>query len=354
MASLLSTAYRNERVLITGHTGFKGSWLTMWLQDLGANVTGFALSAEDRSLFHAAGVESLCEHIEGDVRDLQHVAATIERVRPRYVFHLAAQSLVRKSYREPLRTFATNVQGTVNVLEAMRRADWPCAVVIVTSDKVYENDGRSTPYTEDDRLGGSDPYSSSKAASEIVTQSYRKSFFFNHESIAVGSARAGNAIGGGDWNEDRLVPDCIRALERGEVISIRNPHSVRPWQHLLDPLAGYLLLGARLAEGEAVREAWNFGPDPSSVRSVADVVESIINAWGSGAWVGSTNEHAPRESVFLALSSEKARARLRWLPRWGFQDAIARTTEWYRLATRGATPRDLADLCRKQIAEYSV
>lgn len=352
-ADSIALAYRGKRVLITGHTGFKGSWLTLWLHDLGATVTGYALAADDRSLFHQAGVAAHCEHIEGDVRDTSTLFEVAERVRPDFIFHLAAQSLVRRSYREPLATFETNVQGTANVLAAAQRLHSPCAVVVVTSDKCYENDGRRAPYSEDDRLGGRDPYSASKGAAEIVAASYRASFFPPDHPVAMATARSGNVIGGGDWSEDRLVPDAIRALEKNESILVRNRFSVRPWQHVLDPLSGYLLLGAKLAAGEEVREAWNFGPDSTNTRSVSDVVQEIIRCWGSGTWTDASDPSAPHEAAHLALSIDKARTRLQWSPRWAFEEAIRRTIDWYRGAADGATATELAELCGRQIVEHS-
>lgn len=349
----LAGVYRGKRVLLTGHTGFKGSWLALWLHDLGAHVTGYALPADERSLFLQADIASNCEHVEGDVRDTAKLFSTVERVRPDFVFHLAAQSLVRRSYREPLPTFETNVQGTANVLAAAHRLESPCAVIIVTSDKCYENDGRRGPYSEDDRLGGRDPYSASKGAAEIITASYRASFFPADHPIAVATARSGNVIGGGDWSEDRLVPDAIRALEKEDAILVRNRFSVRPWQHVLDPLSGYLLLGAKLAAKEPVREAWNFGPDSSNTRSVSDVVQEIIRCWGSGTWIDASDPAAPHEAAHLALSIEKARTRLQWTPRWAFDEAVSRTVGWYRCAAGGASSNELAELCRRQIVEHS-
>jgi CDP-glucose 4,6-dehydratase len=349
----LTGTYRGKRVLVTGHTGFKGSWLTLWLHALGASVTGYSLAADECSLFRQADVASRCEHIEADVRDVSKLIDVVERTVPDFVFHLAAQSLVRRSYREPLATFETNVQGTANVLGAVHRLATPCAVVIVTSDKCYENDGRRLPYSEDDRLGGRDPYSASKGAAEIVTASYRASFFPDDHHIAVATARSGNVIGGGDWSEDRLVPDAIRALENDESILVRNRHSVRPWQHVLDPLSGYLLLGAKLANGEHVREAWNFGPDATNTRSVSEVVEEILRNWGSGTWTDASDSNAPHEAAHLSLSIEKARTRLDWIPRWAFDEAIRRTVGWYRCATAGASSSELAELCHRQIVEHS-
>src|SRR5262249_28489186 len=305
----LRDIYGGRRVLVTGHTGFKGSWLTLWLESLGAEVAGYALPPEgERSLFDQADVESRCRHVEGDVRDLASLTRVTEQFRPEFVFHLAAQSLVRRGYRLPVATFETNVLGTANVLEAVRTAASPCSVVVVTSDKCYENDGRRGPYAETDRLGGHDPYSASKAAAEIVAAGYRASFFppdrLAEHRIAVATARSGNVIGGGDWAEDRIVPDAIRALEGGVAVGGRNPSSVRPWQHVLDPLSGSLFLGARLSNGEAdFCEAWNFGPDSGNSRTVREVVEQVLRYWGSGTWTPATEASPPGESVYLSLSN---------------------------------------------------
>ncbi|MGH9443999.1 MAG: CDP-glucose 4,6-dehydratase [Thermoanaerobaculia bacterium] len=356
------SAYSGKRVLVTGHTGFKGSWLTLWLDSLGAGVTGFALPPEgERSLFEQADVRAHCSHVEGDIRDFRSLEAIVAKLRPDYVFHLAAQSLVRRSYRLPRETFETNVVGTVNVLEALRRAGSPSAVVVITSDKCYENDRRAGPYTERDPLGGHDPYSASKAGAEIITASYRASFFrperLEEHGIAVASARSGNVIGGGDWCEDRLVPDAVRALEVKNPIPVRNPRSVRPWQHVLDPLSGYLRLGARLIEPDSDRsaycEAWNFGPNPDDSRTVSEVVDAIIRRWGSGSWIDASNPKGLHEAAHLTLSIEKARARLSWTPHWQLDDAITRTIDWYRCAASGASPQRLAELCREQIAEHA-
>ena len=354
----LREVYGSRRVLVTGHTGFKGSWLTLWLANLGADVTGYALAPEgSRNLFLQAHVESLCLNVEGDVRDLESLTRLAERLHPEFVFHLAAQSLVRRSYREPLPTFETNVLGTANLLEAIRRMGSPCAVVVITSDKCYENDGRLSPYDETDRLGGSDPYSASKAAAEIVTASYRASFFppgrLSEHRVAVATARSGNVIGGGDWSEDRILPDAIRALEQGAPVRVRNPASVRPWQHVLDPLAGYLALGVRLsAAGAEFCEPWNFGPDSENLRAVHDVVEEVLRQWGSGTWVAAAEASPPPESAHLALSIRKARERLSWVPRWGFEEAVRRTVEWYRCGQGGTSPTLLAEFCHSQIAAH--
>jgi len=357
--SALREAYAGKRVLVLGHTGFKGSWLTLWLSSLGARVTGYALPPENgRNLFREANVASDCRHIEGDLIELEPIATLVDELRPEFIFHLAAQSLVRRSYDQPIVTFQTNVIGTANVLEAVRATGVACAVVVVTSDKCYENDGRGSPHDEGDRLGGQDPYSASKAAAEIVTASYRSSFFpsarLDNHGVAVATARSGNVIGGGDWSEDRLLPDAVRALERGIPVPVRNPESVRPWQHVLDPLEGYLLLGAGLAARRTeLCEAWNFGPDPESSRTVREVVEELLRHWGEGTWVRAEEDAPPPESAHLTLSSEKARRHLHWTPRWGFEKAVLETIQWYREAHEATAPGTLANLCRRQIAEHA-
>ena len=351
--------YGGRRVLVVGHTGFKGSWLTLWLASVGAEVTGFALPPEDgRSLFVDAGVAASCRHVEADIRDLDSLVRVVSEVRPEFVFHLAAQSLVRRGYQQPLPTFQTNVLGTANVLEAIRRIGSPCSVIVVTSDKCYEDVGRSTPHSEIDRLGGRDPYSASKAAAEMVASSYRSSFFppgrLREHGVAVATARSGNVIGGGDWSEDRIVPDAMRALERGLPIRVRNPEFVRPWQHVLDPLDGYLVLGARLAAGEPeFCDAWNFGPDRADSRTVRELVEEVLRQWGGGTWVPAEEQSPPSEATYLALAIDKARDRLSWSSRWGFEEAVQRTVHWYRGAMGRTSPGAIADLCLAQIAEHA-
>ena len=331
----LVAAYRGKRVLVTGHTGFKGGWLSLWLRELGALVTGFALPPDTTpSLFEAARIAELVTHVEGDVRNLAAVRAAFEKCAPDHVFHLAAQPLVRRSYREPLLTLETNVIGTANVLEAARAK--PCRVVIVTSDKCYYNE-RSKPFAEDDALGGHDLYSASKAAAEIVTAAYRRSF-----DLDVASARAGNVIGGGDWCEDRLIPDAVRALTRGAPIPVRNPRSTRPWQHVLDPLYGYLVLG-----GRKDRDAFNFGPE--GAHAVQEVIERLLARWDEGRWEDRHDPAAPHEAPALQLATDKARSVLGWQPRWDFDTAISRTAEWYKRYDRGESARDL---CLEQIHAF--
>lgn len=358
----LRAAYAGKKVLLTGHTGFKGSWLTLWLRELGAEVTGYALAPDPMpSLFLAAGVERTCRHVVADVRDLARFRSVLAETRPDFVFHLAAQPLVRLSYEVPLETIETNVLGTAHVLEAIRREARPCAVVIVTSDKCYENREWIHGYAEDEPMGGHDVYSMSKGAAELLVSSYRRSFFhpakLARHGIAVASARAGNVVGGGDWAKDRIVPDAVSALAEERPIPVRNPDGVRPWQHVLEPLGGYLLLGARLAGNGAERpqrfcEPWNFGPRAEDSRPVRAVVQALIEAWGGGTWDDRRDPHAPHEAGQLRLAIEKARARLGWSPRWRFEETFLRTVEWYRTFHEGASKDDLASLCRRQIEEY--
>jgi CDP-glucose 4,6-dehydratase len=365
-AAELRRAYAGKKVFLTGHTGFKGSWLALWLRELGAEVTGYALPPDPMpSLFLAARVERACarSHL-ADVRDLPRLRAAIAEARPDHVFHLAAQPLVRLSYELPVETIQTNVLGTAHVLEALRQEGRPCAVVVVTSDKCYENREWSYGYREDEPMGGHDVYSMSKGAAELVVASYRRSFFpparLPAHGIAVASARAGNVVGGGDWARDRIVPDCIGALAEGRPIPVRNPDGVRPWQHVLEPLGGYLLLGARLAAAGGAApeararlcEAWNFGPRPEDARAVREVVEALVREWGSGRWEDRRDPGAPHEAGLLRLSIDKAQARLGWLPRWRFEETFRRTVEWYRAFHAGASPDTLAALCLSQVQAY--
>jgi CDP-glucose 4,6-dehydratase len=358
----LRRAYTGRRVLITGHTGFKGSWLTLWLAELGAEVTGLALPPETKpALFDVMALRERCQHVEGDIRDPESTARIVREVRPEFVFHLAAQSLVSRSYAEPLPTVQTNVLGTAALLEAIRLGGRPCAAVMVASDKCYENREWVWGYREDDALGGHDVYSGSKGAAEIITASYRRSFFpparLCEHQVAIGSARAGNVIGGGDWADNRIVPDTIRALSAERLIPVRNPDAVRPWQHVLEPLGGYLLLGARLAavgtkSPERYCEAWNFGPATESTRRVGELVEAIVGAWGKGNWEDQHDPSAPHEASTLRLAIEKSITQLGWTPTWGFEATVARTVEWYRLHASGGTGEELLELSIRQIQDY--
>jgi CDP-glucose 4,6-dehydratase len=345
--------WRDRRVLVTGHTGFKGAWLSLWLTRLGARVTGFALPPESApNLFTLARLDGAIDSRVGDVRDRAAVDAVMIDARPEVVFHLAAQALVRRSYADPVGTYAANVMGTAHVLDAGRRVDGLRAMVIVTSDKCYENREWCWPYREDDPMGGHDPYSSSKGCAELVTAAWRRSFFEDERAmrVGVGSARAGNVIGGGDWAEDRLVPDCMRAFAAGAPVVIRRPHAVRPWQHVLDPLAGYLALGGRLIDDpRAFGEAWNLGPSVDDARPVAWVVDRLGRFWGDGArWQQDGGDH-PHEAGLLQVDASKARARLGWTPRLPLEEGLRWTVDWYRRFEAG---EDAARLTLEQIERF--
>lgn len=350
--------YRAKRVLITGHTGFKGAWLSEWLLTLGAEVAGIALPpATNPSLFEELGLAGRMRHEIIDVRDRSKVERIVTELAPDFVFHLAAQSLVRESYRTPVDTFAVNVMGTIHVLEGLRALRTPCVAVMVTTDKCYANDDNDTPFTETDPLGGADPYSSSKAATELAIAAWRRSFFRDHP-VRIASGRAGNVIGGGDWAADRIVPDCITALRERRKIVVRNPDSTRPWQHVLEPLSGYLQLAAAIhaesakgnaARAEALSGAFNFGPGSAATRTVRELVEQILREW-PGEWEHKVAELAPHEAVLLALSTTKARRELHWAPTWSFEESVRRTVRWYRTAVESG---DVASLSRADIADYT-
>lgn len=360
--SKLAKSFAVLPVLVTGHTGFKGSWLSEWLLLLGAEVHGLALAPDtDPSLFRQLGLAKRLNHMVADIRDPEAVRAAFAAVRPRVVFHLAAQPLVRRSYQQPQETFATNVMGTTHVLEGVRTCDHPCVAVVVTSDKCYENLETGRDYREGDALGGRDCYSASKAAAEIVTSAYRRSFFLNDSDKRIASARAGNVIGGGDWAEDRIVPDCVRHLQRGEPIPVRNPHATRPWQHVLEPLNGYLELASRLLEGpiqgegspgDAAYAAFNFGPGPESERSVQDLVQEVLRSW-SGTWKNKSDLSAPHEARRLSLDVSKVVRVLDWHPRWDFARTVRETVDWYRAASDCKSSADFQSLTARQIADYS-
>jgi CDP-glucose 4,6-dehydratase len=343
--------WRDRPVLVTGHTGFKGGWLATWLLALGARVSGYALAPDTTpSYFVACGLAERLASRLGDVTDGAALESALAVTRPSVVFHLAAQPLVRRSYRAPVATFATNVLGTAQLLEAVRRTPSVEAVVVVTSDKCYANHERPEGYREDEPLGGHDPYSASKAAAELVTAAYRRAFFAAGARIAT--ARAGNVIGGGDWAEDRLVPDLVRALARGESVRIRNPAAVRPWQHVLEPLGGYLLLAERLVESDAFATAFNFGPRDDDAVPVAALVELLLGLWGDGRWAAVAEADAPHEAGLLRLDCRRARERLGWRPVLTLKEAAELTVTWYRAATAATSPAALFALGREQIAWY--
>ena len=340
--------WAGRRVFLTGHTGFKGSWLALWLTQMGAKVTGFALPAEPISLFNQAGIAELVTHVEGDIRDLAAVEAAMQACDPEVVFHLAAQPLVRLSYEIPVETFATNVQGTVHVLDACRRAPSLKAVVAITSDKAYENREWVWPYRESDPMGGYDPYSASKGAAELVIAAYRRSFF--QQGVKLASVRAGNVIGGGDWALDRLIPDIIRALVAGERPLIRSPGSIRPWQHVLEALGGYLMIAERLVQGhEWAASGWNFGPADDDTQPVSWIVERLTDAWGvPGGW-DRGEAPAVHEARILKLDCAKARSELGWRPAFSLEIALARIVEWHRLVANGGDARAIS---LAQLADY--
>jgi CDP-glucose 4,6-dehydratase len=329
--------WANRSVLITGHSGFKGSWLSLWLHSLGARVHGYALNPPTQpSLFEITGIaEAIASDIHADILDLAALRQAIVATQSEVIFHLAAQPLVRESYLDPLGTFATNVMGTANLLEAIRGLECVSAVVIVTTDKVYDNREWMYPYREVDPLGGRDPYSASKAAAEIVVASYRESFFMptTGATVKIATARAGNVIGGGDWAKDRLIPDCLRAFARGEPVRLRYPQAVRPWQHVLEPIAGYVRLAEKLLGVDADRYccAWNFGPDSSGDATVGDVARLTADLWGDDAQIELANiEERPHEAGLLRLDITRARSKLGWQPRWSVQQALQATVDWHR------------------------
>ena len=343
--------WRGRRVLVTGHTGFKGSWLTIWLQQLGCQVIGVGLKpSTDLSLFDLASISELCESHFVDIRDLSKLAAVVKQTRPEVVFHLAAQALVRRGYRDPIETFSTNTMGAVNVLESLRMTDSAKAVVMVTTDKVYRNIESLRPYEEGDALGGFDPYSASKAASELIIDCYRNSFL-TAQGISVASARAGNVIGGGDWAADRLIPDAIRAWTSKQSIAVRHPASIRPWQHVLEPLKGYVLLAQQLATRSELASSFNFGPEFNEAESVRRVIELAQSAW-IGAQVqwgeGLAHEH---EATYLRLKTSKARDVLGVQSVWTIKEAVDRTVAWYLNQSQG---ENAIDLCLSDIKDFEI
>lgn len=350
------TFWKSKRVFLTGHTGFKGSWLSLWLDSLGANVYGYALNPPtDPSLFKLCHIGKLVKSTIGDVRNIQSLRSAMLVARPEIVIHMAAQPIVRDSYKLPVETYGINVMGTVNILESVRQCKTVRAVLNVTTDKCYENKERPRGYSEGEPLGGYDPYSSSKACSELVTAAYRSSYFnpgdHDKHGVALASARAGNVIGGGDWATDRLIPDCVKAVLRGDVIHIRNPRAIRPWQHVLEPLSGYLMLAEKLYQGGVkYAGAWNFGPETTDAKPVEWVIKNFCRKWGrNSSYVIDKGSH-PHEAHYLKLNCAKAKKKLCWHPRWHLDKAMDSIVEWtaaYKLHG------DIKKVCLRQIAEYS-
>ena len=348
--------WRGKRVLLTGHTGFKGSWLSLWLQSMDAQVVGYALAPPTNpSLFEVAEVGKGMTSIIGDIRDLDKLRSVFAEHKPEIVIHMAAQPLVRYSYIEPVETYSTNVMGTVNLIEAVRSTPSVKAVVNITSDKCYENREWEWGYRENEAMGGFDPYSSSKGCAELVASAYRNSYFhpekYHQHGVAIASARAGNVIGGGDWAGDRLIPDILRAITEGKPVNIRNPHAIRPWQHVLEPLSGYLQLAQKLyEEGAAYAEGWNFGPNDEDAKPVQWIVEKLTQSWGEGAsWVLDGGNH-PHEAHYLKLDCSKAKSRLDWHPRWHLDESLSKIVDWYRAYQDG---KDMRALSLSQIKYYA-
>lgn len=355
---VLNKFWENRRVLVTGHTGFKGAWLTLWLRLLGADVQGIALEPEQNPglLEQFQLIPDIQHHIH-DIRDAKAIHHCVTSFSPEVVLHLAAQSLVRRSYREPTDTWTTNVMGTINLMNALKDTDVPVTALIVTTDKVYENRETDRAYGESDPLGGHDPYSSSKAATELAVESWRKSFFQDGSRVAIATARAGNVVGGGDFSEDRIVPDIVRSLQNDKTVHVRSPQATRPWQHVLEPLSGYLELTHRMFHAQANEDtqslaelcsAWNFGPRPDATRTVQDLVETALTHW-PGTMTADPDPEALHEAQYLGLSIDKSATLLNWHPRWSFEQTIQSTIEWYRRVGTGECPRQLAV---EQIRQY--
>lgn len=347
--------WQGKRVLLTGHTGFKGAWLSLWLQSMGAKVTGYALEAPTKpSLFEVARVEEGMSSHTGDIRDLEHLLRVMHEARPEIVIHMAAQALVRYSYANPVETYATNVMGTVHLLEAVRQTGGVRVVVNITSDKCYENQEWVWGYRENEPMGGFDPYSNSKGCAELVTSAYRNSYFpldrYSEHGVAVASVRAGNVIGGGDWAEDRLIPDFLRAISAGRPVIIRSPHAIRPWQHVLEPLSGYLMLAEKLwHHAKDYMGGWNFGPNDEDAKPVEWIVERMTQLWGEGAAWKLDGGVQPHEAHYLKLDISKARMRLGWQPRWNLEKTLGSIVDWHRAWQRGD---DMRAITYQQIKSY--
>jgi len=357
MDNYFGNIYKNKEVLVTGHTGFKGSWLSLWLTKLGAKAIGYSLEPPtEPNLFESTGLEDKFTHIIGDVRDEEHLISIFEKHQPEFVFHLAAQPLVRLSYKEPRLTYETNVMGTANVLEAVRKTRSVRVCIVITSDKCYENREWVYGYRETDPMGGYDPYSSSKGCAELITSAYRRSFFSDYgktHNVALSSVRAGNVIGGGDWGEDRIIPDCMRAFSEGKTITIRSPSAVRPWQYVLEPLSGYLLLGTLMyKDGARYSDPWNFGPDGESIMTAEELVKLVIKHWGGGAYTIETSDH-PHEVNLLRLDVSKACALLGWKQVYDVHEAVERTVNWYKNFYTGMSREELYQFTVREILEYA-
>ena len=350
---MTSEFWKDKRVFITGHTGFKGSWLSLWLEIFGAKVYGYALfPPTEPNMFDMVHVDSPMKSTIGDTRDYQSLLNAIKEANPEIVIHMAAQPLVRQSYADPIETYQTNVIGTVNLLEAIRTIGSVKAAINVTSDKCYENREWLWAYRECDSLGGYDPYSSSKACSELVTSAFQRSFFSNEEkTVALASARAGNVIGGGDWATDRLIPDCIKAWTAGKAVEIRYPQAIRPWQHVLEPLSGYLILAEKLfCHGKDFAQAWNFGPDETNVKNVEEIITMLADAWGDNAKWKITGNKKQHEAGILKLDCSKARKKIHWMPCWGIQKTIEEIAKWYKICYE--KPNNIREFTIKQINQY--
>ena len=343
--------WRDKRVIITGHTGFKGSWLSLWLNSLGAQITGYALDPlTDPNLFNAFEIEKSIIDLRHDIRDLSVLKDVIKSTKPEIIIHMAGQTLVRESYKDPVGTYATNVMGTVNLLEATRSCDSVRVILVITSDKCYENREIDYGYCESDPMGGHDPYSSSKGCAELVTSAFRRSFFEDDSVVAVASARAGNVIGGGDWAADRIIPDAIRAFSEEHTLKVRNPDAIRPWQHVLEPLSGYMTLCEKMWDHSSeFSEGWNFGPEDESVQTVEKVADRVSSLWDDHAtWEKSNRDH-PHEATLLKLDITKAKDRLGWAPKWDLDTTLEKTVSWYKSYYNGI---NMYEMSLNQIAEY--
>lgn len=351
----LKKVYEGKKVFLTGHTGFKGTWMVLLLKQLGAEVKGYSLPpVEHNALYHQVRAELHCDSVIGDIRNREKLHREIDKFQPDFIFHMAAQALVIDSYINPVETFQTNVMGTVHVLDAMRELKNPCKGIMITTDKVYENKEREAPYVEHEALGGYDPYSNSKACCELAISSYRLSFFnpeqYDEHKMSVASVRSGNVIGGGDWSENRIIPDIARALSSDEIILVRNPDSVRPWQHVLDPLHGYLVLGAKMQEDPVeFASAFNFGPEPEERMTVKELVDAAIDIWGSGNFDISANPNKLHEAGLLRLDISKAKSTLDWKPKYNAKQAVQETIAWYKASKDG---EDIKQFTEQQIAQF--